>query len=439
MNRIESGKTTLNVSSINLAEQITQVETIISSQAEQKGQQFLILTTHLNHEYVMADPARLQQVLINILSNAVKYTANGGHILFEIEEMPRDEHYAKYKFIVQDNGMGMSEEFLQHIFDPFSRMENSVTNQIQGTGLGMAITKSIVDLMGGVIHVDSTLGKGSRFEVTLEFPIDASADQNVQHLSVLLTLCTKDENFQRIQDAVAGRPVHLHRTRTLDETLTALHQATFDVVMMPLSTPADTVSQLRQAAGAATVLLGTAEDPNLPAVPGPGIDGVLAYPFFLSNLEAEVRRVREAREHSVRPEAVSPLRGMKFLCAEDNEINAEILQLLLESKGASCTICPDGQAIVDAFASVRPGDYDMILMDVQMPVMDGLEATRHIRSGENPLGRTIPILAMTANAFLEDMQKSREAGMDAHLSKPVDIKILEQTVRRFRVTPPENK
>ena len=130
---------------------------------------------------------------------------------------------------------------------------------------------------------------------------------------------------------------------------------------------------------------------------------------------------------------------MKFLCAEDNAINAEILQMLLETKGASCTICPNGQEIVDAFASVKPGEYDMILMDIQMPVMDGLEATRRIRNGENPLGRVIPILAMTANAFLEDMQKSKEAGMDAHLSKPVDIAALEQTVKRFRVTPPPIK
>ena len=133
-------------------------------------------------------------------------------------------------------------------------------------------------------------------------------------------------------------------------------------------------------------------------------------------------------------ETASPLSGMKFLCAEDNAINAEILELLLESKGAHCKIYPNGQEIVDAFASVKPGEYDMILMDVQMPVMDGLEATRRIRSGENPLGRIIPILAMTANAFLEDMQKSKEAGMDEHLSKPVDIAALEQTVKRFRVT-----
>ena len=217
----------------------------------------------------------------------------------------------------------MSEAFQKTLFDPFTREEKSGTNKVQGTGLGMAITKNIVDLMGGSISVESAPGRGTRFEVVLEFPIDAEAD-TVQEAQVL---------------------------------------------------PEE--------------------------------------------------------------ETASPLSGMKFLCAEDNAINAEILELLLESKGAHCKIYPNGQEIVDAFASVKPGDYDMILMDVQMPVMDGLEATRRIRSGENPLGRTIPILAMTANAFLEDMQKSKEAGMDEHLSKPVDISALEQVVKRFRVTPPK--
>ena len=154
-------------------------------------------------------------------------------------------------------------------------------------------------------------------------------------------------------------------------------------------------------------------------------------------IDTETDTVQKAQALPEEEDAASPLSGMKFLCAEDNAINAEILQMLLETKGASCTICPNGQEIVDAFAGVKPGDYDMILMDIQMPVMDGLEATRRIRSGENPLGRTIPILAMTANAFLEDMQKSKEAGMDEHMSKPVDISALEQVVKRFRVIPPK--
>ena len=323
MSRIESGKTTLNVEKMNLPQQISQLDSIIRQQAGQRRQTFTV-NTHLQHENVLADPNRLNRVLMNILSNAVKYTPTGGHIRFEVDELPRNEHYARYRFVVQDDGIGMSEAYQKTLFDPFTREERSGTNKVQGTGLGMAITKNIVDLMGGSINVESTTGKGTRFEVVLEFPVDAEAD----------------------------------------------------------------------------------------TVP-----------------EAQVLPEEE--------EETSPLSGMKFLCAEDNAINAEILEMLLEANGASCTICSNGQEIVDAFASVKPGEYDMILMDVQMPVMDGLEATRRIRSGENPLGRIIPILAMTANAFLEDMQKSREAGMDEHLSKPVDIAALEQMVKRFRVIPPK--
>ena len=323
MSRIESGKTTLNVEKMNLPRQISQLDSVIRQQAGQR-RQTLTVETHVKHENVLGDPNRLKQVLMNILSNAVKYTPNGGHVRLEIDELTHTEHYTKYRFVVQDNGIGMSEEFQKTLFEPFAREEKSGTNKVQGTGLGMAITKSIVDLMGGTIHVESTTGKDTRFEVVLEFPIDAEADT-----------------------------------------------------------------------------------------------------------------VQETQVPPEEEETASPLSGMKFLCAEDNAINAEILEMLLEANGASCTICSNGQEIVDAFASVKPGDYDMILMDVQMPVMDGLEATRRIRSSENPLGKTIPILAMTANAFLEDMQKSREAGMDEHLSKPVDISALEQTVKRFRVTPPK--
>ena len=322
MSRIESGKTTLNVEKMNLPRQISQLDSIIRQQASQRRQTFTV-ETHVQHENVLGDPNRLKQVLMNILSNAVKYTPNGGHIRLEIDELTHTEHYTKYRFVVQDNGIGMSEEFQKTLFDPFTREEKSGTNKVQGTGLGMAITKNIVDLMGGSISVESAPGRGTRFEVVLEFPIDA-----------------------------------------------------------------------------------------------------------------EAATVQEAQVLPEEEETASPLSGMKFLCAEDNAINAEILQMLLETKGASCTICSNGQEIVDAFASVKSGEYDMILMDVQMPVMDVLEATRRIRNGENPLGRIIPILAMTANAFLEDMQKSKEAGMDEHLSKPVDIAALEQTVKRFRVTPP---
>ena len=322
MSRIESGKTTLNTEQVNLAQQIGRLCSIAQQQATQHGQTFTV-QTRVQHEHVLTDPNCLNQVLVNILSNAVKYTPSGGHIQMKVEELSHSKRYAKYRFMVQDDGIGMSEAYQKVLFDPFTREERSGTNRVQGTGLGMAITKRLVDLLGGAISVESAPGKGTRFAVVLEFPIDADAD--------------------------------------------AVREA-----------------------------------PMLP-------DDV---------------------------EATSPLCGMHFLCAEDNAINAEILTMLLETKGAACTICSNGQEIVDAFANVEPGEYDIILMDVQMPVMDGLEATRQIRSSDNPLGATIPILAMTANAFLEDMQKSKDAGMDEHLSKPVDLATLEQVVKRFRVTPP---
>lgn len=310
MSKIESGKATLNIQPFRMAEQIAQVDSVIRQQAVLRDQQFTVQVHDLLHENVEGDATRLRQVLLNILSNAVKYTGHGGSISLNVEEILRSGHYARYKFTVTDNGIGMSEAFQKHIYESFSRAENSVTNKVQGTGLGMAITKNIVDMMGGVITLQSQLGKGTRFEVVLDFKI-----------------CEE-----------------------------------------------------------------TAQD--------------------------------------------SPsLHGMRFLCAEDNEINAEILQSLLEMQGASCTICRDGVEVVEKFRTVAPGEYDAILMDVQMPGMDGYEATRTIRSGANPLGRTIPIIAMTANAFAEDVKKSLDAGMNAHLSKPVDLNALEQTLQRFRYEP----
>lgn len=317
MSRIESGKTTLNVEKMNLPQQVSQLDSVIRQQAGQRRQTFTV-NTHLQHENVLADPNRLNQVLMNILSNAVKYTPKGGHIRLEVEELPRNEHFARYRFVVQDDGIGMSEEFQKTLFDPFTREEKSGTNKVQGTGLGMAITKSIVDLMGGSISVESAPGKGTRFEVVLEFPIDTGSD-------------------------------HAQKVQALPEE---------------------------------------AEEP-------------------------------------------SPLSGMKFLCAEDNAINAEILEMLLESKGASCTVCSNGQEIVDAFASVKPGEYDMILMDVQMPVMDGYQATAAIRSSGHERAGTIPIIAMTADAFHEDIVKAETAGMNGHLAKPIDPELLYETVAEY--------
>ena len=441
MNKIESGAKTLNIVEMNMGDQIMQLDSVFRQQAAQRNQTITVQTTHLQHENVMADVVSLNRVLTNFLSNAVKYTPEGGHILFDIEELPRNGHYAKYKFVVQDNGIGMAPEFLEHIFEPFARAENSVTNRVQGTGLGMAIAKSIVTQMGGTIAVESELGKGSRFEITLDFKINETADNKTQSKRLLAVGCD-NATADRIRDAVAHTPVFVYQSATVADAVRELKQfGNYDAALLPLSGTelAFTVQQLR-AAQPGIIIVGTDERPRTEvraAYAASGVDGFLQLPFFLSAMETEITRVREISAHTPAPEEdAEPLKGMHFLCAEDNELNAEILESILAMAGAACTIYPNGEEIVKAFETVQPGDYDMILMDVQMPVMNGYDATRAIRSGANPLGRKIPILAMTANAFTEDVEKSIAAGMDAHISKPVNLHVLVQTVRRFRVTPP---
>ena len=319
MSKIESGKTMLNVEKFNLTEQIREIDTLIRQQTNQHQQKLEVHTEQLCHENVEGDALRIRQIFINILGNAVKYTQDGGTIRFNVSEIEcNSESCAKYKFVVSDNGMGMKPEYVERIFEPFTRQENSVTNRIQGTGLGMAIAKNIVDMMGGIISVDSKEGEGSTFEVILELRIDKEAETE-----------KKSQN--------------------------------------------------------------TAAD-------------------------------RETDEGQI-------LQGMRFLCAEDNELNAEILQALLEMAGAVCEIYPNGKAIVEKAAQLQIGECDAILMDIQMPVMNGYEAARAIRASENPVCKNIPIIAMTANAFSDDIQRSLDAGMNAHISKPMELPVLEKVLR----------
>ena len=318
MSKIEAGKTVFKYDDFSILNFIQEINNLFHSQIDEKKQ---ILTTKKNirHEWVNGDQLHLMQIFNNLLSNAVKYTQEGGEIQFLVEECETNSSvYAKYRFLVRDNGIGMSADFKDKIFDAFTRAENSVTNKIQGTGLGMAITRNLVEAMGGTIDVESELGQGSCFEVLIELRI------------------------------AEDRTVALAAQEDTDE-----------------------------------------QDGNI-------------------------------------------LQGMRFLCAEDNELNAEILTELLKIEGAECTICENGEEILKAFEQSAPGDYDMILMDVQMPVMNGYEATKAIRRSSHELAKTIPIIAMTANAFSEDIQHSLAAGMNAHVSKPVEMKVLEKTIRSIK-------
>ena len=319
MSKIEAGKTVFKYTDFSILDFIIELNTIFHSQIDEKNQTLTIIKENIRHEWVNGDQVHLMQIFSNLVSNAVKYTQEGGKIQFLVEECEtKSSVYAKYRFLVSDNGMGMSADFKDTIFDAFTRAESSMTNKIQGTGLGMAITKNLVEAMGGTIDVESELGQGSCFEVLIDLRI------------------------------------------------------------------------------------------------------------------AEDRFVSSAEQAEKDEPAGNVLKGMRFLCAEDNELNAEILMELLKIEGAECTICENGKRVLEAFEQSAPGDYDMILMDVQMPVMNGYEATKAIRRSSHELAKTIPIIAMTANAFSEDIQHSLAAGMNAHVSKPVEMKVLEKTIRSIK-------
>ncbi len=428
MSKIEAGKIRIVREPVSLAEQVGQIDSIIRPRAAEKAQNFMIRTHDVAHEFLVGDSMRLGQILVNLLSNAVKYTPYGGTIRLDIAELPcAIPGQAAISIVVTDNGCGMTPEFLTHIFDPFTRAESSTTNKVQGTGLGMAITKNIVDLMGGQITVESEPNRGSRFEVTLSLPIDRSTTCHVDASGILLI--TDDPQLAdnlRVMTRASGPDVFV--CGAVHEAVQVLKQQKADVVLLSgcsgseeLPALADT---LRSAAERKLLILCTDHVQASHGFRPDGADGMLARPFFLSQLADaidQLRNTRVARES----ENVSVLNGMRFLCAEDNSLNAEILTALMALYGAACDIYPDGAQLVEAFANVRSGDYQAILMDVQMPVMNGLEAARAIRCGNNPLGRTIPIIAMTANAFVEDVQDCLDAGMNAHISKPIDISALE--------------
>ncbi len=433
MSKIESGDVELNLEKVKLAEQVGQIESIIRSQSEEKKQSFSIHVHEIKHEYLIGDTIRLRQIFLNLLTNAVKYTPSGGSISFDIKEVPCEkEDYATIITSVIDNGIGMSEEFLKHIFEPFTRETTTLTNKVQGTGLGMSITKNLVDLMGGKISVVSKTGEGSRFEVTLTLPIDKDVKHDFSVDSVLLV--SDDEVLSdNIKASLDNNSISLFIVKSFEDGLAYLKEKEVDVVLLSgyLDTKALTlaVSKLKEVKDNLLIFCCdyVHKESVRDALIGSGVDGLIARPFFFENLMLAV-------EHSRKGDLVksedhhTPLSGKKFLCAEDNTLNAEILEALLSIHGASCKICPDGKALVDEFINVKQGDYDAILMDVQMPRMNGMEATKAIRTGTNTLGKTIPIIAMTANAFSSDVEECINAGMDAHLAKPLDITALMNTL-----------
>lgn len=438
MSKIETGEVQLIREPIKMAEQVGQIESIIRPQSNEKGQVFTIRIHEVTHEYLFGDSIRIRQIFLNLLTNAVKYTPSGGSILFEIRELPCEKpNHATLLTSVIDNGHGMSAEFLTRIFEPFTRETSTLTNKIQGTGLGMSITKSLVDLMDGTITVESEVEKGSRFDVTLTLPIDVEA-MSVSSIRSVLLVSDDEMLVTNVKASLREISVALRVVATSEEAAALLREEPIDAILLSgylvKGELTDTVRNLRSAARGAVLVFccdyahrASVRDMLIDS----GVNGLIARPFFFENLMLAVDHSREKGANGEREGHLSPLDGKRFLCAEDNALNAEILDAMLALHGASCTIYPDGAELVKAFASVRPGDYDAILMDMQMPNMNGVEATRVLRSGGNPLGKTIPIIAMTANAFTSDVEECLDAGMDAHLAKPLDLSALERTLQEL--------
>ena len=449
ISKIEAGKTTLNLSDESVVELIENIDAIIRPQMKAKGHTFEVLSEDLRHERAMMDKLRLNQILLNLLSNAVKYTPEGGRVVLTVRELPQHaRQLAHYRFVVEDNGYGMSPEYVEKIFHAFTREEDSVTNRIQGTGLGMAITKNLLDLMGGKITVKSEKGRGSVFTVDLELPIsEQSVDQDFwksRGITRLLAAGGEEAVCRNVQRAMenAGVAVDcaLDGERAVEMVKAAQREGRpYQVVLLDGETPGmDGLEISRRIRGEITenapiLALSSYDWPEVEEeAKAAGVDVLLSKPFFLTSFRQKVEAYLSCGQPEAEPASAggeNVLRGMHILVAEDNEINAEILEELLDIAGASCRICGNGQLVAEAFEGSAPGDYQLILMDVQMPVMNGYEATRVIRDCGHPLALTIPIIAMTANAFAEDIRDALEAGMNAHVSKPIDMAVLERTVR----------
>ena len=432
MSKIESGGVTLNRETVSLADQVWQVDSIVHPQVRERKQHFEIRLHDIVHEFFIGDAVRVRQIIINLLSNAIKYTPEGGCILFEVSELESgDRDIARIQFSVKDTGCGMTPEFLEKIFEPFTRAENSTTNKIQGTGLGMAITKKIVDLMGGTIEVESQINQGSTFVVTLPMEIDRSETVELPCKQVLAI--SDDGDFaENIRAALRESEAVVQVAKTEAQADRVLSKGKTDLVLLGSRLEGQSLKaslpRLREKSGGATLIYCCEYGGQNPLGERAGIDWMVERPLFLSTLAKTLEQANGALPEGSEDDG-SGLNGMRFLCAEDNVLNAEILSAIMDMNGAACVIYPNGQALVDAFASVKPEDFDAILMDIQMPVMNGLDATRAIRHGENPLGAAIPIIAMTANAFSEDVQACLEAGMNAHVAKPLDIALLTHTLR----------
>lgn len=448
VSKIESGKVVLSVEEFTLNDLVSSVDAIIRPMAKARDQKFYVTVTGVKHEYLMGDETRVNQILINLLSNAVKYTPVGGSIWFRIIGLEqRSSQFEHIKIEVEDNGYGMTPEYLETIFDAFTRAENSTTNKVQGTGLGMAITKNIVELMGGTIDVSSEVDKGTLFRVDLEFRIpEGQKDRQFwkeSGLSRMLVVDGDAQSGENVQDLMQDMDVAVDIAQSIEEARSLLQASDLDskgyqLILVDWDIPGLDVQkaaeEIRELMPKAPILFSAecegAEDVQAPPVE---MTAIMPKPFFVSALKEKVMEMQDSGRtgQECQETEAGSMEGLNFLVAEDNEINAEILREILSIDHAVCEIVENGQLAVERFSAAAEGEFDAILMDVQMPVMNGYEATKAIRSLDRRDAGEIPIIAMTANAFAEDEKEALRNGMNVHLAKPIDVELLRRIIRQY--------
>ncbi len=449
MSRIESGRVEVAEQECNLSDLIHNLIHIIQPQVNAKQQKFHIDAFKVKNEDVYADPLKINQVLINILSNAVKYTPSTGSIFFRISQYDSDiPGCAKYEFRIKDNGLGMSKEFLKHVFDAFEREETSTKSGIQGTGLGMSITKKMVELMGGDIYVESEKDKGSEFTVTLDLKLQQNVKQiPLQELHDLRALVV-DDDFNtcesvttmlkqmgmRSEWTTSPREAVFRAGRALDDDPFSAYIVDW---LMPDQNGIETVRQIRRVVGdTAPVIILTAYDYSdiEQEAKAAGVTTFCTKPLFMSDLKNALSRAihgHDEKENKHDDLSSVDFSGKRVLLVEDIDVNREIAKAILMEIGLEVEDAEDGTVAVQKFKDMPPDYYDLILMDVQMPTMNGYDATRNIRALNRRDSKTVPIVAMTANAFDEDKENARKAGMNDHLAKPLDIPKLLETLHKY--------
>ena len=447
VSKVESGKLTLNPLTFSIVETVENLVNLSQPMIKEKNIKFSFRINRMEKEYLYADQLRLNQIYINILSNAIKYTEPGGSVSVDLrEEESEKEGCVKLVYLVSDTGIGMSPEFMEKMFEPFSRQTDSRVNSIQGTGLGLAITKQMVELMNGTIECQSEVGKGTSFNIALDIPI---ADKQLEEMKfdVVDVLIADDDPIllDTAVDTLESMGINADRANNGQEALEMIrrrHDAGkgYDAVILDWKMPdmdgIETARRIRKEIDAQIPVLLTSaydwsdiEDDADEA----GVNGFISKPLFRSRLYEKISQLLGKEAKTVEPEDnYSDLAGMNILVAEDNDINWEIISAMLNMFGITTERAENGRICVDKMAEAEEHRYELIFMDIQMPEMNGLDATRRIRSLENKWAASIPIIAMTANAFSEDVVECRNAGMNGHIAKPIDMKLVIKEIRRIK-------